>query len=157
MYKIACQKRAYIHDFAQCRETALLYDETKASETNKQRVAAVVTHELAHQWFGNLVSPKWWSNLWLNEGFATYFEYHASNIVIFHCDSDECVADVQKFMSQIEDTWKMDEQFIYEQLHTALESDALESTHPIISEVDKPSTIDAIFDDVSYNKGKDAL
>jgi aminopeptidase N len=59
----------------------LLYDDTKASETNKQRVAAVVTHELAHQWFGNLVTPKWWSNLWLSEGFATYFEYHATNKV----------------------------------------------------------------------------
>jgi aminopeptidase N len=62
---------------------------------------------------------------------------------------------VLNFDLQIETDWKMDEQFVYEQLHTALESDAQESTHPIISEVDKPSTIDAIFDDVSYNKGND--
>jgi aminopeptidase N len=59
----------------------LLFDETKAGETNKQRVAEVVAHELAHQWFGNLVTPKWWSSTWLSEGFATYFEYHATNLV----------------------------------------------------------------------------
>ena len=64
-----------------CRETYLLWNEEESSNQYQQYVVTIIAHELSHQWFGDLVTLDWWSDVFLNEGFATYFEYHASDEV----------------------------------------------------------------------------
>ncbi|XP_054718668.1 aminopeptidase Ey-like [Uloborus diversus] len=115
------------------RETALLYDKRYSSASNKQRVATVISHELAHQWFGNLVTPKWWDDLWLNEGFASYVEY--LGVAAVHSD------------------WMMDEQFVLDDLQDVMELDCLKTSHPISLPVRHPDEINEIFDRISYGKG----
>lgn len=115
------------------RETALLFKRNESSAGNKQRVAVVVSHELAHQWFGNLVTMEWWDDLWLNEGFATYVEYLGVDFV--HKD------------------WEMAKQFIAEELQPVMELDALKSSHPVSVPVYNPDEIIENFDKISYGKG----
>ncbi len=115
------------------RESALLVDENNSSSSNKQWVALVIAHELAHQWFGNLVTMEWWTHLWLNEGFASYIEYLA----------------VDKLFPE----WDIWTQFSTNDLGIALRLDALKNTHPIEIEVHHPDEIGEIFDEVSYSKG----
>ncbi|OGI60173.1 hypothetical protein A2641_03790 [Candidatus Nomurabacteria bacterium RIFCSPHIGHO2_01_FULL_37_25] len=115
------------------RESALLVDEDHSSLSNKQWVALVIAHEIAHQWFGNLVTMQWWTHLWLNEGFASYIEYLA----------------VDKLFPK----WDIWTQFSTNELGAALRLDALLNTHPIEIEVYHPDEIGEIFDEVSYAKG----
>lgn len=63
----------------------ILADDKTTSESSKYTIANTIAHELAHQWFGNLVTMKWWTDLWLNEGFATYAASLAVDNVSFHC------------------------------------------------------------------------
>ncbi|XP_019622953.1 PREDICTED: aminopeptidase Ey-like isoform X2 [Branchiostoma belcheri] len=115
------------------RETALLYDPAVSTEANKQRVAVVVAHELGHQWFGNLVTPAWWEDLWLKEGFASTAEYPGVDFV--------------------EPTWAMEDQFLIADLHPVFALDSLSTSHPISLPVNHPDEISQIFDTISYSKG----
>ncbi|XP_032890815.1 puromycin-sensitive aminopeptidase isoform X1 [Amblyraja radiata] len=119
------------------RETALLIDPKNSCSSSKQWVALVVGHELAHQWFGNLVTMEWWTHLWLNEGFASWIEY----LCVDHCFPEY-------------DIWT---QFVSVDYTRALELDALDSSHPIEVAVGHPAEVDEIFDTISYSKGASVI
>lgn len=115
------------------REQCMLVDEKNTSLPTKQFVAMVVAHELAHMWFGNLVTMRWWTDLWLNEGFATWIEYMA--------------------IDKLFPDWQMWTQFVVDEQQQALKLDALDNTHPIEVAVGHPDEIRTIFDAISYSKG----
>jgi len=117
------------------RETALLFHPSEGTLRSKQYVSILVAHEIAHQWFGNLVSIEWWDQLWLKEGFATWISFLA----------------VDKMCPQF-DIWS---QFLTSERNLALDLDCLTSSHPIEipDGVTNPAQIDEIFDEISYSKG----
>ncbi|MEQ2215365.1 hypothetical protein XENOCAPTIV_000177 [Xenoophorus captivus] len=119
------------------RETNLLYDDKESSSINKQRVASVIAHELVHQWFGNIVTMDWWDDLWLNEGFASFFEYIG--------------------VEKAEPSWGMRDIMIIDDVLPVMVDDALLSSHPIIVDVSSPAEITSVFDAISYSKGASIL
>ncbi|XP_023943504.2 aminopeptidase N isoform X2 [Bicyclus anynana] len=118
------------------RETTLLYDEKDGVPRLKQNVAIDVAHELAHQWFGNLVTMRWWTDLWLNEGFATYIEYVG--------------------VDHIAPEWNILESLSRDKMNL-LKSDALKNTSPVSREVLDAAEISQKFDEISYNKGANLI
>lgn len=119
------------------RTTAVLFDEENSDPKFKNRVAYVVAHELAHQWFGNLVTMDWWNELWLNEGFATWVGWLATD----HLHPD----------------WNVWPQFVSEGMQTAFTLDSLRSSHPIEVPVKDALDVDQIFDSISYLKGSSVI
>uniref|UniRef100_A0A8C1L5V8 Aminopeptidase n=1 Tax=Cyprinus carpio TaxID=7962 RepID=A0A8C1L5V8_CYPCA len=114
------------------RESELLFDPHKSSASDKLGITMIIAHELAHQWFGNLVTMQWWNDLWLNEGFAKFMEFVSVNIT-----NPEL---------QVED-------YFLEKCFEAMEVDSLSSSHPVSTPVENPAQIQEMFDDVSYDKG----
>jgi aminopeptidase 2 len=119
------------------RVVDLLFDEKVSGASTKQRVAEVVQHELAHQWFGNLVTMDFWDGLWLNEGFATWMSWYSCN----------------EFYPE----WKVWEGYVTDNLQSALSLDSLRSSHPIEVPVKRADEINQIFDAISYSKGSCVL
>ena len=115
------------------RETALLVDPQQSSQAARQRVAAVVDHELAHQWFGNYTTMEWWTDLWLNEGFASYMGPKATD---------------HRFPA-----WDIWTQYVTDDYLAALHEDSLKNTHPVEVPVKNPHQIREVFDAISYSKG----
>ncbi|XP_049545886.1 puromycin-sensitive aminopeptidase isoform X1 [Anopheles darlingi] len=119
------------------RETFVLVDPENTSLIRKQSIALTVGHEIAHQWFGNLVTMEWWTHLWLNEGYASFVEF----LCVDHLFPGY-------------DIWT---QFVTDMYTRALELDCLRNSHPIEVPVGHPSEIDEIFDEISYNKGASVI
>ncbi len=115
------------------RESALLVDPENSSSGTRQIVAAIIAHEMAHMWFGDLVTMAWWNDLWLNESFASWM-------------GDKAVNDLFP-------EWQMWTQFLSADTNRALSLDGLTNSHPVEQEVANPAQIQEMFDDISYSKG----
>ncbi|NXD31046.1 AMPN Aminopeptidase, partial [Spelaeornis formosus] len=122
------------------RENSLLFDEAYSSIGNKERVVTVIAHELAHQWFGNLVTLRWWNDLWLNEGFASYVQYLGAD--------------------SAESSWNIKDLMVLNEVYDVMTTDALASSHPLTfreEEINTPAQISEVFDSIAYSKGASVL
>jgi len=119
------------------RETALLVDPDNSSAGTRQRVAEVIAHEMAHMWFGDLVTMEWWDDLWLNESFASWMG--------------------NKAVDWLFPEWEMWTQFVNMDTNRALSLDGLKNSHPIEQEVKNPAEVSQLFDAISYSKGASVI
>lgn len=119
------------------RTVDLLIDPANTNASTMQRVTEVVMHELAHQWFGNLVTMDFWDGLWLNEGFATWMSWYACNALY--------------------PEWKVWEYYITDSLQTALSLDALRASHPVEVPLYRAEDVHQVFDAILYEKGSSLL
>nr|XP_046250906.1 aminopeptidase Ey-like [Scatophagus argus] len=122
------------------RETNLLYDPLTSSNRNKETTVTIIAHELAHMWFGNLVTLHWWNEVWLNEGFASYVSYLGADYA--------------------QPTWHVKDLIVLDDIHRVFAVDALTSSHPLTSKEDSiilPEQISEQFDVISYSKGAAVL
>jgi aminopeptidase N/puromycin-sensitive aminopeptidase len=118
------------------RETDLLIDPRTASVGAQKEVALVIAHEMAHQWFGDLVTMQWWDNIWLNEGFATWME--------------------NKPIAAMHPEWNID-QSVVSGIDGVLNLDTQPTTRAIRAKADTPDEINQMFDGISYGKASDVL
>lgn len=115
-------------------EPELLYDQKRATQSGKQRIYTVVAHEMAHQWFGDLVTMRWWDDLWLNEGFASWMENKSS--------------------VDLNPDWYAAATAVAQDREGALQADATAATHPIIRKIETVDQIGEAFDGITYLKGQ---
>ncbi|KAK0597215.1 hypothetical protein LWI29_023060 [Acer saccharum] len=114
------------------RDNEMLYSDSKSTARRKHRMSIVVAHEVAHHWFGNLATMEWWTHLWLNEGFATWVSYMATDNLF--------------------PEWNIWTNFLRETTG-GLSLDALEQLHPVEVEVHHVHGVEQVFDDIGYRKG----
>ncbi|XP_035003749.2 thyrotropin-releasing hormone-degrading ectoenzyme [Hippoglossus stenolepis] len=115
-------------------EQKILLDAEVSSSSYQMELTMVVVHEICHQWFGDLVTPVWWEDVWLKEGFAHFFEYVGTDFLF--------------------PKWNMEKQrFLTDVLHEVMLLDGLSSSHPISQEVEQAADINRVFDWIAYKKG----
>ncbi|GIL40844.1 M1 family metallopeptidase [Roseiterribacter gracilis] len=113
-------------------EQLLLFDPATQPDSQREQVFATISHEIAHQWFGNLVTMRAWDDLWLNEGFATWMQHRAADLL--HPD------------------WQLGLQGRHDR-DTAMRRDSVNATHAVVQNVSSSDQANAVFDDVTYSKG----
>ena len=118
------------------REVALLQD-ANSTTRSRRRVSGIVAHEIAHQWFGDLVTMRWWNDIWLNESFATFMAF--------------------KVADSLHPEWRRWDDFLLDETAGAMGRDCLMNTHPIEVPVKLPDEIEQVFDAISYGKGASIL
>lgn len=119
------------------RELRLLYEEGETNALDKMYIGTITAHELAHKWFGNLITCRWWDNVWINEGFASYFEYFA--------------------MAGIDESMELEDQFNIMYLQSALSADSGTTTRALQHTVNSPTEVTGHFSGISYSKGASLL
>ncbi|KAK7497083.1 hypothetical protein BaRGS_00011613, partial [Batillaria attramentaria] len=115
------------------KERAMLYSDALPSVQDRQNIAQIVSHELAHMWFGDLLTMLWWDDTWLNEGFASFMEYEG--------------------MNHAYPQWRVHDQFVVEAFRFAMSIDAFEQSRPLYKEVRYPDDVLAAYDRIIYYKG----
>ncbi|WP_294291421.1 M1 family metallopeptidase [uncultured Sphingomonas sp.] len=115
-------------------EPELLFDAKRATVSNQQRIYTVIAHEMAHQWFGDLVTMRWWDDLWLNEGFASWMEGKAT--------------------AELNPQWNYRALTVATEREAAMRLDATAATHPVIRKVTTVDQIGEAFDTITYQKGQ---
>ncbi|KAG6458913.1 hypothetical protein O3G_MSEX011120 [Manduca sexta] len=115
------------------RELRLLVEEGETNANDKMTVGTITAHELAHKWFGNLITCRWWDNVWINEGFASYFEHFA--------------------MDGVDKSLELADQFNIQYMQSALSSDASAGTRALQHTVNSPTQVTGHFTGISYSKG----
>ena len=118
------------------RESLLLLDERQSTLQQRKRVASVIAHEMAHMWFGDLVTMQWWDDVWLNEGFATWMS--------------------SKAVEAWKPAWNAGLDDVHDTIH-ALDLDSLDHTHPIHQSAETPRQIETLFDAITYDKAAAVL
>nr|AIK67332.1 aminopeptidase N [Plutella xylostella] len=115
------------------RELRLLYEEGETNAVDKMSIGTITAHELGHKWFGNLVTARWWDNVWINEGYASYFEYFA--------------------MDAVDKSMDLADQFNIMYTQSALATDSSASTRALQHTVNTPTQVSGHFSGISYSKG----
>lgn len=119
------------------REARLLYDPTQVGSYDKQKIASIVAHELAHSYFGDLVTCLWWDEIWLNEAFAVLYDYYGVN--------------------HVSPEWEMPGQFLIRTQQPVMTTDAGGSSRPVVVPITNPDEANAAFDAITYDKGASML
>lgn len=117
-------------------EQCLLYN-PRTTPFKKPLIVGLIAHEIAHQWFGNLVTMDWWSNLWLNEGFATYMQYSGADFIEQH--------------------WRMMDLLVVNEMQPILKAEATAPMHPLSIVTNSTHHLDAMFDRIVYSKGSSVI